>query len=162
MFWEVLVWSFGGSPFTGTCLMYSYDTIEVMDCWKEDHPGKMPFSSHRIKCICCQPDSSLLTLTWAPGWGSVRFLCCKITSPPPYSPLQKEVSTCSPHFRGELCFTSLRTKYLYKLSRIPLHKRFVPSPPFIYSTLYLYHHGFMSIYFVLWVITQHVLLVFLL
>lgn len=128
-----------------------------MDCWKEGHLGKC--RSHHIisSAYTINLTRHCLCWPWSPGWGSVRFPYCKIT-PPPDSPLQKEVTTCSPLFRGELCVTSLRTKYLYKSFRIPLHKRFVPSPPFIYSTIYLYHYGFVNVYFVLWVTTQYVLL----
>lgn len=56
---------------------------------------------------------------------------------------------------GELHSTFLREVYLHKLLRIPLHRKFVSSSPFIiYSIIYLCHYGLMDAYFIIWFITQ--------
>ena len=65
-----------------------------------------------------------------------------------------EVTKLSPHLKSrELCSISLRAKYLPKLLTLMLH-RFVYSLPCTYSIIYLYKHGIIGIYFVLWVIIQ--------
>lgn len=47
----------------------------------------------------------------------------------------------------ELHSTFLREVYLHKLLRIPLHRKFVSSSPFItYSIIYLCHYGLMDTY----------------
>lgn len=59
-----------------------------------------------------------------------------------FSPLSMlcslEESVCSSHLKnGKLCFTFLSTKYLCKLFGIPLHRRFVCSPLFVYYIILL-------------------------
>ena len=51
----------------------------------------------------------------------------------------------SPYLRnGDLCSTSLKVEYLHKLFGIVLH-RFV-FYPFIYSIIYLYQYGLLSLF----------------
>lgn len=56
---------------------------------------------------------------------------------------------------GELHSTFLREVYLHKLLRIPLHRKFASSSPFIiYSIIYLCHYGLMDTYFIIWLMMQ--------
>ena len=87
---------------------------------------------------------------WSPGWGCV----CQVSPLSSYfSPifsyciLWKEVTICSPQLSGELYSTlSQRNIYINYLEFICRGDVSIVSYLFIYSIIYLYHHGFMDIY----------------
>lgn len=125
-----------------------------MSHWKDDHGGDMPFSYHN-KGTCYEHDItvdvSLEHVAWR--WVFAAFLhCTVILLPPSVHTLRKQATVCSPHSRDEGREVKLRLleegrEYLHKLFGI-LHGRFVSSPPFICSRIYLFTSLFI-LYFVL-------------
>lgn len=88
--------------------------------------GKLPFLSHHIMGICHQYALRLLILTLTTGlrWCLLGFSTRKLSFRRnfPTAPYLKEATVGSPHLRSkELCFTSLRVKYLHRLFGI-LHR----------------------------------------
>ena len=116
----MLVRYFIESPSIWVCLLLLFSQGEngVMGLEKEDHRGKMSFSSHLIKGTCCQPDLllSLLTVVVFVGFQLVfvGFLHHKITFPSAFHSLQKTVTMHGSYLRSMgLCSTYLRVKYLH-------------------------------------------------
>lgn len=90
--------------------------------------GEGPSTSHRVKdtynhvAYYCDVDLDHLAEVVL-----VRFLLCKVSLPPAFhTVLFGRKSLHKPHLKSrELCSTSFRVEYLYKLFGILLHKKFV-------------------------------------
>lgn len=77
--------------------------------------------------------------------------------PPPFCPLWKEDTLCSPHSGSEkLCSTLGASTEHGPL----LHQGLVRSPPFAYLTRHSFTSVWTHIYFILWVIIQNYFLYF--
>ena len=99
----------------------------------------------------------MLTLTPWVGHLFVSFLGCKVTllSPIPCSDfLEESHGVLTTLKKWEIHVTFLKAEYLQKSFAILIQERFIYSLLCIYSIISSYLNGFVSAYFIVWVIIQ--------
>lgn len=87
----------------------------------------------------------------------VRFLDCEVTllsSIPCSNFLEESHSVPTTLKKWEIHVTFLKAEYLHNSFVILLQERFIYSPLCIYSIISSYLYGFVSAYFIVWVIIQ--------
>lgn len=129
--------------------------LSVWHLREEDlYRDKVPFLPHQITRTRRQCDLPMLILTSSPSRGNVvRFFYCKVWlfCPLFHFTLFGRRWLCTAHPKEWGVVVHPKMEYPHELLGILLHRRFIFFPPFIYLfNHYLYPHGFMDIYFILW------------
>lgn len=147
-FWRVLLRYFEDASLLELLLCFSHDWTDAVFWGK----NTVPFSSHHYQGYILSTCTLLMLIlvTWLRQCLS-GFSTVKLNFSPTFHTVLfwKEVTMRRSHLRSKDLCSLLRTEYLHKLFEILLCKSFVSSPPFAYYlSIYLYHYGFMGIYFI--------------
>lgn len=97
---------------------------------------------------------------WSPGWGVSSFSITKLLFFSPFHIVPYGRKSCVlPTFKEyEFMLPPWRAEYPHKLFRILLQWKFVSTPPFIYSVIYIGMYS--DNHFIFWIIIQHYFIYF--